>query len=174
MKQTMRKSLIVTFLILISLMMLLVSSCGEKTVQPEEQITLSGEEILALSGIEESEINFSKVKLDVSGKPQLTIAVYDGEGREIFSKDFPQSEVKGGHVTIAVIKSEVIDALRFLYGITDSKGSFSPIVQDLPYFQYQNVIVNNADITRISSKGEFRLSSVTFGQERQEIFLRVK
>lgn len=174
MKKTMRKSLIVTFLILTSLTMLLVSSCGEKTVQPEEQISLSREEILALSGIEESEIDFRKVKLDVSGKPQLTIAVYDGEGREIFSKDFPQSEVKGGYVTVAVIKSEVLDALRFLYGVTDSKGSFFPIVQDLPYFQYQNVVVNNADVPRISSKGEFRLSSVTFGQERQEVFLRVK
>ncbi len=174
MKQTVRKSCIVTFLILTLLMMLLVSSCGEKTAQPEERISLSREEILALSGIEESKIDFIKVKLDVSGKPQLTVAVYDGEGREIFSKDFPQSEVKGGYVTVAVIKSEVLDALRFLYGVTDSKGGFSAIVQDLPYFQYQNVVVNNADILRISSKGEFRLSSVTFGKERQEIFLRVK
>ncbi|HDP77336.1 MAG TPA: hypothetical protein ENN47_03965 [Mesotoga infera] len=174
MKQTIRKSFVVSFLVLTSLAMLFVSSCGEKTVQPEEQISLSREEILALSGIEESEIDFSKVKLDVSGKPQLSIAVYDGEGREIFSKDFPPSEVKGGYVTIAVIKSEVLDALRFLYGVTDSKGSLSSIVQDLPYFQYQNVVVSNADVPRISSKGEFRLSSVTFGQERQEIFLRVK
>jgi hypothetical protein len=174
MKFDSRKSLIVVFVNLALLTILAVSSCGEKPNPAEEKLTLSREEILALCGLEESEISFTKIKLDVSGKPLLTVAAYDGEGRQIFSKDFPQSEVKGGYVTVAVIKSEIIDALRFLYAVTDSKGSVFSFVQDLPYFQYQEVKVENGDYSHISSKGEFRLTSVTFGQDKQDIFFNVK
>ncbi|MBN2219809.1 MAG: hypothetical protein JW697_05995 [Kosmotogaceae bacterium] len=169
-----QKNLIVVLAALVLLTILTVSSCGEKPNPVEEKVTLSREEILALSGLEESEISFTKIKLDVSGKPVLNVSAYDGEGREIFSKDFPQSEVKGGYVTVAVIKSEIIDALRLLYAVTDSKGNVFSFVQDFPYFQYQEVKVDNGDYSHISSKGEFKLTSVAFGQEKQDIFLNVK
>lgn len=69
MKFDSRKSLIVVLVNLALLTILAVSSCGEKPNPAEEKLTLSREEILALCGLEESEISFTKIKLDVSGKP---------------------------------------------------------------------------------------------------------
>ena len=156
------------------LMILAITSCDKKAPENTENVSLSKGEILSLLGIEEKEIVFSKVELDLSGKPLLTIAAYDKESRELFSRDFSQREIKGGYITVAVLKSPVINALRFLYAITDRNGVQEAYVQDLPYYQYQQVEIEKAQFSKITSKGEFKILTASFGQNQQNIYLKVK
>ncbi len=156
------------------LLILAMTSCDKKTPENTGSVSLSKGEILSLLGIEEEEIVFSKVELDLPGKPLLTIAAYDKESRELFSRDFSPREIKGGYITVAVLKSPIINALRFLYAITDRNGVQEAYVQDLPYYQYQQVEIEKAQFSKITSKGEFKILTASFGQNQQNIYLKVK
>lgn len=158
----------------IAAVFIILSACGEKQLEKTEIPGLSREEVLSLAGIRETDIIFSKVELNISGRPLITVIAYDAKGREVFSKDFEQLEVKGGWVTVAILKSPIIDALRFLYSLTFANGSTESYVLDFPYHPYQQVQVTTTRTAPIASKGEFKILTGSFGQNEQNVYIRIK